>query len=169
MRQAAVIAALVAGGLLVARSILRSGRPGRYFSWSELTTTATGIDNEPPPDARMRIQRLVDMVLDPLRTYLGKPVLVTSGYRSPAVNAAIGGAVGSQHMKGEAADLVVNGMTSAQLAIAVRASGVPFDQLVYYGWAPHIHVSHSYSGNQRSQTLYSPARGSYTAVPPEAA
>ncbi len=125
-------------------------RPGRSFSWAELTTTGQALDNTPPPEAQARLVALCAAVLDPLRQALGKPVRVTSAYRSAAVNRAIGGAVSSQHMVGEAADLKVEGMTSQQLAMFIHAERLPYDQLI---WEPTwVHVSYSI-GRQRGETL----------------
>ena len=62
--------------------------------------------------------------LQALRDALGKPITVTSGYRCPAHNTAIGGAKQSRHMQGQAADLVVAGMTPAQVAAAADKVGL---------------------------------------------
>ncbi len=125
---------------------------GTYFSLPELTasTTATaqGIDNMPTSDDINRLRALVGATLDPLRTALGKPIRVTSGFRSPALNAKIGGASNSQHMGGEAADIMVDGMTGKELAtrmLNLRDQGViDFDQIVWYdpAYKPHVHVSY---------------------------
>jgi len=125
-------------------------RPGRSFSWAELTTTGQQLDNTPPPEAQARLIALCAAILDPLRQALGKPVRVTSAFRSAAVNRAIGGAVSSQHMVGEAADIKVDGMTSQQVAMFIAAERLPFDQLI---WEPTwVHVSYSI-GRQRGETL----------------
>ena len=64
-----------------------------------------GIDNTPTTEAAVRLTTLVTHVLDPLREMYGKPITVNSGYRCPQLNAAVGGAKTSQHMRGEAADI----------------------------------------------------------------
>ena len=80
-----------------------------YFTLSELlrsdTAAARSIDNAPSHDVIRRLNALMDECLDPVRELWGKPIGVNSGYRSPALNAAVGGAAASQHMKGEAADI----------------------------------------------------------------
>lgn len=125
-------------------------RPGRSFSWAEMTTTAQPLDNTPPPEAQARLVALCAAVLDPLRQALGKPVRINSGFRSAAVNKAIGGSTTSQHMVGEAADIRVEGMTPQQLATFIAAERLPFDQLI---WEPTwVHVSYSI-GRQRGETL----------------
>lgn len=113
-------------------------RPGRFFTWSELRADAA------PETHREALRALCAAVLDPLREAVG-PVTVTSGWRSAARNAAVGGATGSQHERGEAADVVVSGMTPRDVARRVIDLGLPFDQLIWYpdeprgGW---VHVSH---------------------------
>lgn len=118
--------------------------PGPHFSWDELQATATGLPNVAPAHARANLRRLVATVLEPLRDIVGRPVRVTSAYRSPEVNRAIGGAPSSQHESGLAADLTVKGATSADLGALVVAYGLPFDQLVVYDETSgkgHLHVS----------------------------
>ena len=139
----------------------------KHFTIRELSrsTAATerGILNEPPPEVEARLIALVDAVLDPLREALSCPVRVTSGYRSPAVNAAIGGSATSQHVQGEAADIRVRGVASEELARLVVALALPFDQLIWYDpeRGGHLHVSHTARRANRGQTLHAPAGGGY--------
>lgn len=81
----------------------------QHFTLSELlhsdTAEARGIQNTPPHDVLRRLNYLMDNCLDPIRRLWGKPIGVNSGYRSPALNAAVGGVATSQHVKGEAADI----------------------------------------------------------------
>lgn len=81
----------------------------KYFTITELTKSATatkqGIDNTPSAEVTANLTALVDKVLDPLREIYGKPIYVSSGYRCPKLNKAVGGVSNSQHLKGEAADL----------------------------------------------------------------
>jgi uncharacterized protein YcbK (DUF882 family) len=75
--------------------------------------------------------------LEELRHAIGdKPIIVTSGYRCPVHNKAVGGVTNSQHMQGKAADIYVNGMSSVDLARKARQVGFSFVK-VYRGW---IHV-----------------------------
>ena len=134
-------------------------QPGEHFSWSEMTRTSTKLLNV-PGEAQVRgLITLCTLVLDPLREHLGRPVQVISAYRSPAVNARVGGASGSVHVDGLAADLKVAGMSAAELARAVLASGVPFDQLIWY--APerggHIHVGLRTGKPLRCAVMHAPA------------
>ena len=73
----------------------------QHFTLSELlhsdTAEARGIQNTPPHDVLRRLNYLMDNCLDPIRRLWGKPIGVNSGYRSPALNAAVGGVATSQH------------------------------------------------------------------------
>ena len=96
-------------------------------------------------------EHLVKHVLDPLRELAGSPISVNSGYRSAAVNAAVGGSKTSDHMKGLAADIVVGpkprvwltGWGPERLARVIAESDLPFDQVI---WEPTwVHVSWRWS------------------------
>lgn len=115
----------------------------RFFTLSELSVTSKPFDNTPPPAAIERLRVLAVSVLDPLREAVG-PIRVTSGYRSAAVNAAVGGSSTSQHRLGEAADIVAISVGRPVLwAEIVRRANVdlPVDQAIIYEGAPHVHVS----------------------------
>lgn len=106
------------------------------FSLEELTRStkavALGIDNTPSPLIVGRLTRLAH-VLESVRSLLGdKPITISSGYRAPALNAAVGGARSSAHLTGLAADFTCAGYGSP-LAIckAIQASAIPFDQLIH--------------------------------------
>lgn len=81
----------------------------KYFSIYELSRSATaarlGIDNSPTPSVKKNLEKLINEVLDPLREAWGAPIIVTSGYRSPKLNKAVGGSKTSQHVLGQAADI----------------------------------------------------------------
>ena len=78
-----------------------------HFSLREFERTNTGLPNVAGPTARSRLRALCREVLEPLREDLGQPVHVTSGYRSREVNEEVNGSKTSQHMQGEAADIVL--------------------------------------------------------------
>jgi uncharacterized protein YcbK (DUF882 family) len=132
----------------------------KYFTLQELTASATatrkGIDNTPSPEVTARLTALVANVLDPLREAWGKPIVVTSGYRSPRLNRAVGGAARSQHCKGEAADIRTlsnRRWENRQLYDLIRKLGLPYDQLIDeydYSW---IHVSYK-EGANRHEVLH---------------
>jgi zinc D-Ala-D-Ala carboxypeptidase len=164
-----VIALAAAGGETVKQGL------GRFFSWAELTTSTTarrlGIDNTPTPEAQAAMRALVADVLDPLRQKLGRPIRISSGYRAPAVNRAIDGAESSQHMRGEAVDIKVDGMAAQELAAFILRAGLPVDQVIWY--APerggHVHLSYTRVRANRRQAMHAPAGGGYLAYAPAAA
>ena len=143
------------------------GQLGRFFSWAELTRSRAasrlGLDNTPPPEAQAAMRRLVEVVLDPLRTALGRPVRVTSGFRTAAVNEAVNGSTTSQHMRGEAVDIVVDGVSAEALAAFIVRLGVPFDQVIWYdaGRGGHVHVSYTERRRNRGQMLHAPEGGGF--------
>ena len=118
-----------------------------HFSLAELTRSQWairhGVANEPSPQALARLTDLCVAVLEPLRTFRAMPVMILSGYRNPEVNAAIGGSPTSQHMAedGAAADIMIAGLTNAEILKAVVVLGLPYDQLIeeFGSW---VHVSH---------------------------
>ena len=81
----------------------------KYFNLSELTYSVTAkernIANNPDLSGKENLYQLVKYVLDPLREAYGKPIRINSGYRSPELNALVGGAKRSYHLQGLAADL----------------------------------------------------------------
>lgn len=122
----------------------------KNFTLAELSKSETalrrGIDNTPTLTVIDNLQILVDNVLQPLRTALG-PVIVTSGYRSPAVNVAVGGSPTSDHCLGMAADIEVINLDNKDTARYIQ-DNFKFTQLIleYYtdgvpqsGW---VHVSY---------------------------
>ena len=137
-----------------------------HFSLAEFQVTNTGLPNVAGPVARERLRALCDEVLEPLREDLGQPVHVTSGYRSQAVNDAIGGSKTSQHMQGEAADIAVDGVPALNIAAAIVHLGLPFDQVIWYDVerGGHVHVSHTSRRPNRGQVLHAPAAGGYTGL-----
>ena len=106
-------------------------RISEHFTWSEMQRSDTarrmGIDNTVPEGpARQAVILLVTRVLQPLRKAWGGPLVINSGYRSPELNEAVGGVPGSQHVRGEAADIA----------------------------STFVHISHRPRGPQRGQILY---------------
>lgn len=75
-----------------------------HFRLEEFLLTSTGLPNAPTPAAAEKLYYLAQYLLEPLRARYGV-IVVTSGYRSPAVNAAVGGKPDGQHPLGEAADV----------------------------------------------------------------
>ena len=131
----------------------------KYFTLEEMTASATakrkGISNKPTADIVAALQRLVKNILDPLREEWGAPIIVTSGYRSVKLNSAVGGARGSQHTYGQAADIRTvsdRPEDNRKLRDLLIKLNLPFDQLIDEYNSDWIHVSHRVSGN-RGQIL----------------
>jgi zinc D-Ala-D-Ala carboxypeptidase len=86
----------------------------------------------PPPEVVTNLRALCKNILEPLREAVGGPIKISSGYRCPRLNKAIGGAKNSQHMVGEAADVQgLGGMTNKQLFNKIKQLGLPFDQMIW--------------------------------------
>jgi hypothetical protein len=102
----------------------------KYFSLSEFLNSATakrlGIDNTPTFEIIDNLNKLADY-LDAIREKVGKPILISSGFRCPVLNKAVGGVSNSQHQKGLAADLICADMESLEKVL--RETG-GFDQLI---------------------------------------
>ena len=133
-----------------------------HFSLAELSRTSTSLDNTPDESSLKRLKLLCDEVLEPLRAIVG-PLRVNSGYRSPEVNKAIGGAKGSQHLRGEAADVVPVNLSAEQamtlLTEAVHRGEFPtLGQAIIYA-SGFIHVSIDVATKPRRQLLRSLANG----------
>lgn len=127
-----------------------------YFTLQELIKSNTAItkklDNTPGEQAIKNLNTLVDNVLDPLRKLYGKPIIVTSGYRSPEVNRSVNGAISSQHVLGEAADITAGSKKENKKLFELIRDNFEFDQLINennYSW---IHVSYR-EGKLRKQML----------------
>ena len=103
------------------------------FSLAEMTKSQTatrrGIRNEPSTEHVENLIHLAETVLQPVRDHFGKPVAISSGYRSPALCEAIGSSAKSQHAKGEAADFEIPGVDNMQLAMWI-SKNTEFDQLI---------------------------------------
>lgn len=127
-----------------------------HFTLAELTRSDTAdrkhIDNTPTVEVVANLRALCRNVLEPARVSFGAPIYVTSGYRCPALNAAVGGKPTSQHLRGEAADLQVQGVRNLKRLYKVIKSHGIFDQLLYETnrtGAKWIHVSYTSYGNRR--------------------
>ena len=128
----------------------------KNFSLAELTKSQTasreGFSNRPTKAQIAKLKTLCEKVLQPLRDHYGRPVIVTSGYRSPALNRAIGGSTSSQHSHGEAADFTVAGISNLEVCRWLEKN-LNYDQLIYeFGEDGWIHVSYR-EGRLRNQEL----------------
>ena len=113
------------------------------------TAKTMGIDNTIPAEARRAVVRLVEAVLDPLREEFAMPIYVNSGYRSAALNAAVGGVANSQHRRGEAAD-ITSGTREGNMRLwrLLRKMRLPVDQAINEHNNAWIHVSHRAQHNR---------------------
>jgi hypothetical protein len=103
------------------------------FHLDELTLSDTGerlgLDNTPSPEVVDNLKRLASM-LEEIRAIEGRPIIVSSGYRSEAVNRAVGGSKRSAHMSGLAADFNVVRKAPRDVALAIADTNLRFDQLI---------------------------------------
>lgn len=116
------------------------------------TAKARGIDNTPTKQAVVNLTHLAIKVLQPLRVGLKEPISISSGYRSPALNRAVGGVSNSQHLTGEAADINIGGdIAKGKRIFNYIRYNLPFDQLIWERnkqgvyW---VHVSYCKDGNR---------------------
>ena len=130
-------------------------RLSRNFMLREFVNSATaarkGISNKPTEVHLANLKKLIDNVIQPLRDKIG-PIRITSGYRSPALNRAIGGSSRSQHSKGMAADIQFvrdNEMDNKVIFDTILEMGLDFDQMINefdYKW---IHISYNPKKNRK--------------------
>jgi zinc D-Ala-D-Ala carboxypeptidase len=112
-----------------------------HFTLAELCVTRHGA-NVPPPAVVERLRTVTAPVLEQVRLLLGgRPIIVSSGYRGPAVNAAVGGVVTSAHLTGYAADFICPTFgTPLEVCATISRSTLDFDQLIQEGTWVHLSV-----------------------------
>lgn len=129
----------------------------KYLTLAEVvssqTATRHGIDNTPTPAVFANLKLVATKVFDPMREALGKPIRVSSGYRSPILNKKIGGAKNSQHTTGEALDLQgLEGLKNSEIFNYIK-NNLDYDQLIWeYGTTREpawVHVSYRKTGNRK--------------------
>lgn len=129
----------------------------KNFTLKELTRSDTararGIDNTPTPLVVDNLQTLCVNLLQPLRDELNKPVHIASGYRCERLNDAVGGVRNSQHATGQAADIIVAGMTKDVLFEFIKSSALSVDQCIRYNNKNIVHVSYVDVNSNREQYL----------------
>lgn len=139
----------------------------KHFTFSEFERSETarllGIDNRMPELVEAHVVELVDCLLDPLREAWGAPIVVSSGYRCPMLNDAVGGSETSAHLAGWAADLVPTADDKRSVDEFVRfavdwllASGRKFDQAIseQSGGTRWLHIGvRNLKGEQRGQVM----------------
>ena len=133
-----------------------------HFKLNEFTKSETAIrkriDNTPNAAHANNLKMVCEKILEPVRNHFGKPVRINSGYRGPALNAAVGGSSKSQHCNGEAVDFEIDGLPNPELAKWVAAN-CEFDQIILEFYDPKegpnsgwVHASYS-AGKNRKQKL----------------
>lgn len=116
-----------------------------HFSLEDLVRSQTalrhGLDNSPPASVQSNLRRLCVDLLEPIRDHFGE-VFIDSGYRSPAVNLAVGGKPTSAHLDGRAADIVVPGIPVLGVTRwIVEESGLGYERCIYeYGGWTHVQI-----------------------------
>ena len=129
----------------------------KNFSLEELTNSdvakKNGIENIPNQEQINALKALCTNLLQPLRDLWGKPIGINSGFRVKALNDILPGSSStSQHMKGEAADVYSDNISS--LWDLVTKGDFIFDQAIYYKNRGFIHLSYKSTGTNRKQILY---------------
>ena len=147
----------------------------QHFSYQEFiksqTATRKGISNEPDDSQLYNMKMIFANILEPVRVHFGKPVIITSGFRSPELCVAIGSSTNSQHARGEAADFEIPGVSNKELADWIH-DNLPYDQLIlefFDGKDPNsgwVHCSHKPENrgqyliaykDENNKTKYAPA------------
>ena len=134
-------------------------RISKNFTLEELRDSATakrlGIINAPGVDEVCAMCALVHHVLQPLRDAMDEPIKIGSGYRCSALNRAVGGVANSQHVKGQAADLCIDGdLAKGKRWFNYIRQHLPYDQLIWEHNAKGnywVHVSYRADGKNRKQ------------------
>lgn len=129
----------------------------KHLTLAELITSQTAIrkkiDNTPSEQVISNLKLVAENVFEPLRDGLGQPIRISSGYRSPSLNRAIGGAKNSQHTTGEALDLQGMGTLKNSQIFNYIKNNLGFDQLIWeFGTDKEpawVHVSFKKTGNRK--------------------
>lgn len=135
----------------------------KNFTLEELTASQTakarGISNQPGIQQVVNLVYLTASVLQPLRDAMRQEVKIGSGYRSPALNKAVGGVANSQHMTGQAADLCIDGdLQKGKRWFNYIRQHLDFDQLIWEHNAKgsywvHVSYVHPSQGRNRRQVI----------------
>ena len=146
-----------------------------HFKLSEFTNsstaTARGIDNTPNEQQIANLKRICEEILEPLRAYANEsspskgdkrgsvPIIIGSGYRSPALNKAVGGVPNSQHQTGEAVDIHIPDEATGRKWFLWMMDNLKFDQLIMEKSTPSstrywIHVAFKRTGINKQQVIH---------------
>lgn len=124
-----------------------------HFTLDEMTFSPEairkGLDNTPNA-TQLEALKTTAQGMEKVRALLGKPIRVTSGFRSPAVNVAVGGNLKSHHCQGYAVDFICSGFgTPLEICKAIMKSDIKYDQLIYEGTWVHL----SFAPSMRRENL----------------
>jgi hypothetical protein len=148
----------------------------QHLSLSEVTRSDSakrhGIDNNPTAEHLENFKLLAEKVFEPIRAHFGVPIHISSGYRSKALNQFVKGSLSSQHCKGEAIDIDMdgssNGVTNKMIYDFIKEK-LDFDQLIWeFGtdlnpdW---VHVSYTKVGNRKQKLKAVRSGGKTTYLP----
>ena len=136
----------------------------KNFSLSEMEKSSTGIrlgiNNKAGSGEIKNLTDLCYEVLEPVRAKFDKPIIITSGYRSPELCEAIGSKATSQHAKGQAVDFEIAGVSNLQVALWIQ-NNCDFDQLILEFWkegepnSGWVHCSYKDGSNRKQVLTYS--------------
>lgn len=115
------------------------------------TATKRRIDNSVPDTLKPNLEKLA-YALERVRSAAGGPIVITSGYRSPALNTAVKGSTRSAHCHALAADIHTPVLNCKQLAMLIRGINIPFDQVIYEGSWVHFGLA-KHGGEPRREVL----------------
>jgi zinc D-Ala-D-Ala carboxypeptidase len=138
-------------------------RISKHLSLAEVTRSETakrnGIDNKPTAEHLENFKLLAEKVFEPIRAHFGVPIHISSGYRSAALNKFIKGSLSSQHCKGEAIDIDMDGSDSEvtnKMVFDFIVANLDWDQIIHeFGTDSNpdwVHVSYT-KGKNRKQKL----------------
>lgn len=134
-----------------------------HLNLAEITRSETakrnGIDNTPTAEHLENFKLLAEKVFEPIREHFGVPIFISSGYRSQALNAFIKGSASSQHCKGEAIDIDMDGSSNGvtnKMVFDFIVANLEWDQIIHeFGTDSNpdwVHVSYT-KGKNRKQKL----------------
>ena len=145
----------------------------KHFTFIEMTETLHEDLQEKnrkavTPELYEAGERLCEDLLEPIREHFKKPITISSGFRCPELNKAIGGAAKSQHCKFEAADFVVDGVNLLSIFDYITRSDLRFGQVILEPSWIHISLGYPYRSMDSSGEMMVYDGKKYTHIQEEA-